>query len=348
MRFQPNHAPKGFSLVEILISLVLGLFLMGGIFQVYLSNKQAYRLNDALARLQENGRFAMQFLARDLRLGGFTGCGGRMREVANTLNATADPRFDFAKYVEGHESTGSGWSPAIDAQVIDSPRSGSDILVVRGAFSDPVQIIGQPNNSADCAAGNASSHTADLKVNTTAGLVAGDVVLATDCSHATIFQITNINQGSNIVHNTGNVVAPGNRTKDLQACYAGNGHLMKMETRIYYIRDNDRGEPALYRIRGTAAPEELVEGVEQLQVLYGVDTDHDRSANKYATADQITANGEWERVVSLRLGLLLHSVQDQITTAPQPYTFDGTTTTPDDRRLRRVFTTTVALRNLTP
>ncbi len=346
-----NHAlatERGLTLVEILVSLVIGLFLMGGIFRVYLANKEAYRLNDAMARLQENGRFAIEFLARDLRLAGYNGCGGRMRDVTSTLNPTTDPRFDFEDHIQGYEADGSGWSPSFDGQVIDAPRAGSDILLVRGAFSDPVRITGQPNNTADCALGNAASHTADLKVNDSRGLTAGDIVLATDCSHATIFQITNVNQNGNLVHNTGNVVAPGNRTKDLGACYAGQGQLMKMETRIFYVRDNDRGQPALYRIRGTGAPEELVEGVEQIQVRYGVDTDNDRSANKYATADQVTAAGEWTRVVSLRVEMLLHSVEDQITTAPQPYTFDGTTSTPDDRRLRRVFTTTVALRNLTP
>ncbi len=339
---------RGFSLVEILISLVIGLFLMGGIFRVYLANKEAYRLNDAIARLQENGRFAIDFLARDLRLAGYNGCGGRMRDVTSTLNPTSDPRFDFADYVQGYEATGGEWSPAINGQVIDTPRSGSDILLIRGAFSDPVKITGQPNNAGDCALGNAASHTADLKVNDASRLSAGDIVLATDCSHATIFQITNVNQNSNLVHNTGNAVAPGNRTKDLGACYAGQGQLMKMETRIFYVQDNDRGQPALYRIRGSNAPEELVEGVEQIQIRYGVDSDNDRSANKYSTADQVTANGEWPRVVSIRVEMLLHSVEDQITTAPQPYTFNGTTTTPSDRRLRRVFTTTVALRNLTP
>ena len=53
----------GFTLIEIMIALVLGAFLIGGVLQIFLSSKQTYRMQDNLSRIQENGRFAMEFIS---------------------------------------------------------------------------------------------------------------------------------------------------------------------------------------------------------------------------------------------------------------------------------------------
>jgi len=69
----------GFGLVEILVAMAIGLFLLAGVIQVLVSSKQSYRTNEALARVQESGRIALDFIARDIRLAGFSpvleGCG---------------------------------------------------------------------------------------------------------------------------------------------------------------------------------------------------------------------------------------------------------------------------------
>ncbi len=336
----------GFSLVELLVALVLGLFVVAGVIQVYVSNKQAYRVNDAMERIQENARFAMHFLTRDIRMAGYRGCAGREAIVKNTLNPSSDYRFNFDIPIEGHEASGSGWAPSIDTSIITSPASDHDILVLRGSFGGGVKVTGQPSSATDCT--NAHSYTADLKISDASLFDKKDIVMATNCSRAAIFQITNINSGENVVHNTGGSVSPGNSTKDLGACFAGNGELVGMETRIYYIRDNAIGEPSLYRIRGAHTPEELVEGVEDMQILYGVDTDGDLSANKYDTADHVSSAGEWNDVVSVRVQLLLRSLVDNVVDAPRSFTFNGETVTPTDKRIRRVFTSTASLRNRTP
>ena len=58
---------KGISLVEILVALVISLFLLGGIVQVYLGNKTTFKFTNALAEIQENGRFALDWMSQDLR-----------------------------------------------------------------------------------------------------------------------------------------------------------------------------------------------------------------------------------------------------------------------------------------
>lgn len=118
-----------------------------------------------------------------------------------------------------------------------------------------------------------------------------------------------------------------------------------------YVRDDPATavmERELHCRAGTDQP--LLDGVENMQILYGVDTNGDRIANKYRTAANIAASNEWTRVVSVRVALLLSTVQgvtSDLDTAQ--YTLLNNTVDPVDDRLRRhVFTTTIALRNLLP
>ena len=61
----------GFSLVEVMVALVISLFLIAGVIQLFIGSKQAYRFHEALSRIQENGRFALQAMTRDILMAGF-------------------------------------------------------------------------------------------------------------------------------------------------------------------------------------------------------------------------------------------------------------------------------------
>lgn len=102
---------------------------------------------------------------------------------------------------------------------------------------------------------------------------------------------------------------------------------------------------------GTNDDQPLLDGVEGMQVLYGVDTNADRIANRYSTATTITNNGEWARIVSIRVALLLNTVQ-AVTADPDANTYillNNAAVAPFNDGLRRhVFTTTIALRNQLP
>ena len=65
------YKQQGISLIELMISILLGMVLMGAALQVMLSNSRTYQLNDDISRIQENGRIAMDILVKDLRLGGY-------------------------------------------------------------------------------------------------------------------------------------------------------------------------------------------------------------------------------------------------------------------------------------
>lgn len=128
-----KHLQAGFSIVELMISLVLGLLLMTGVIQVFLSSRQTYATNEAMARQQENGRFALEFIARSARTAGYSdptfsidkslpspllrdGCAGLPASVATVMNNYALCAPDAG----GNASDGIGF--VMQPQLIDGVR----------------------------------------------------------------------------------------------------------------------------------------------------------------------------------------------------------------------------------
>lgn len=114
---------------------------------------------------------------------------------------------------------------------------------------------------------------------------------------------------------------------------------------IYIAADN-----TLHCIDSAGNDQLVIDGVENLQVLYGVDSDIDRIADMYIPANTVTANSDWPQVVSVRIALLLSSV-DSATPIPDTtvYNLLGTNIGPmNDNMRRHVFTTNVAFRNQLP
>ena len=74
----PRHpyprSQQGITLIELMIALVIGLLATGAMLKVYVDSSQLYRFNESLARIQENGRFGLEFIRRDARMAGFWGC----------------------------------------------------------------------------------------------------------------------------------------------------------------------------------------------------------------------------------------------------------------------------------
>lgn len=222
----PECAQRGLTLIELMIAMLLGVFLIGGVLQIFVSTKQTYRMQENLARLQENGRFAMNFLERDIRMAGYRSC---------------------------------------------------------LSYTVPSPIAGVNDDGLD------SLDSVTLQYSTDA--------------------------------------CPGNPT-----------------TIIYSIQDGANGQPSLWRNDGV--DRELIEGIENIQILYGNDTNSDSAPNYYVPAG--TAGLNMATVVSIRIRLLLSSNDDNLSAQPLPYNYNGATITPADRRIRRVFTSTIALRNRLP
>ena len=92
----------------------------------------------------------------------------------------------------------------------------------------------------------------------------------------------------------------------------------------------------------------LVSNVERFFVLYGIDNNNDRAADIYRRADNIITTADWLNVVNLRLYVVLHSEEKYLAYNAPTYTVEGQTVIPDapeERRLYRVFSTTINVRN---
>ncbi len=87
-----SYKQRGISLVEIMVALVAGLLMLAGVIQIFLANKQTYRINEAAARIQENARIAMELLGRQVRMVGY-------RNDPSQSFSSAFPNVSFAGYV---------------------------------------------------------------------------------------------------------------------------------------------------------------------------------------------------------------------------------------------------------
>ena len=82
------RAQIGVSLVEVMVALTMGLFVVGGAAAIYLANRNSFATVENVARVEENARFAAELLARDIREAGNSPCGGAMT-TANLVSSTA-------------------------------------------------------------------------------------------------------------------------------------------------------------------------------------------------------------------------------------------------------------------
>lgn len=332
----------GFSLIELMIALVIGLMIIAGVLQVFVGSTITYSMQSGLSKIQENGRFAMSFLTRDIRQAGYTGC-SKNTTFANTIRdaSGAIPSFvDITDLVGGQDNV-------VGTAVQGDPLDKTDVVEVR--FAD----VG-----GGCDIDSHNSNAASIQCEANHAFKKGEVLLITDCSHTAVFQQSNVNNNgtvSVIVHNTG--AGTDNCTKGLgdpvlcatngTAYQFNNGTVMRMSAYRYYVANNTLGEPALYRdsiATGTtgATASELVEGIENMQVLYGEDTSGDGTANYYVPFDEVS---DADDIISIRVSLLVRSIEDNIVKGTQTISYNGSTIPFSDGRLRKVFTSTIALRN---
>lgn len=363
---------KGFTLTELLISLVLGVFVVGGVLSVFVGGLETFRMTDSLSRLQESGRYALERVRRDLRQAGYVGCRNTLRQenprnegpldpglIRNTLNpapsGAADAltfEFDFGTPLMGYEATDDGW----EASVVGAPVDPQSLLLITETLvpgSDIVALIRAEGGGfrVDDHPVSAPLGSGELRVvNSGDGLQAGDIVFATDCVSGAIFEVTNASVVGGITtleHDEG-IASPGNYTEALGRTFPG-AEVSRMERVVYYVAESPvTGGPSLFR-----NGEEIAANVSQLQVRYGVDSTFDTRVNAYLTAAEIAVSPivNMDNVLAVRMDLLINSgEEDNLADQPAVLNFDGGTFTADadDSRLHRAFIATVGVRNRMP
>ena len=349
---------SGLSLVEIMVALTLGVVLLTGVIQIYASTKSTYRMQDNLARLQENGRFALSFLSRDVRMAGYHGC-TTFGPVTNTLNNPSSLQYDFTVGLTGYNDVGASPPAALSGAGV-VPASGTDVIVVRRNVDEPVRVV-KNNSSAQMFVEVLSQVPGGCKDGSdrVSGLCSNDILMVSDCIKSRVFQAGNLQVTGtppdlNITHPSsgtpGNAISSwGGAGSPAEEQFGDDAEIVRLGSYAYFISNkvvNGATMPVLNRYDGGQVFE-LVEGVEDMQVTYGEDTDGDRTADVYRDADAVF---DWSAVVSARIHLLLRTNENNLTDAPLDYVFNGATVAgasmaTGDRHLRREFTTTVTLRN---
>lgn len=339
---------QGLSLIELMISITLGLVLMTGVIQMFLTSQATFATQQAISRVQETGRMAMEFLARDIRMAGYMGCSSRNPGGITYGLDDTNHQFDFlGGGIRGYDAATNPLEPNL-------ATAGTDVLAVRRASSEAVYVTGTVSDSS-----SNIDVTGTVVNGCVGGVCDGDAAVLSDCTQGRIFLATNVSQlsGQNstqvrVVHSAGGGSGPGNiDTKLGGQSFEPGSELLGLRTTTYYIAPssfNPNTSSLWQNVNGNAS--ELVEGVEDMRVLYGESTDTDSVPDVYRPATGSGAVVDWERVSAVRVQLLVQSSEDDVLPEPQPYTFPGDTQVTDtakigDRRMRQVFTSTVSIRS---
>lgn len=344
MSVLPRDSNRGFSLVELLVATAIGAMVTLLVATVFANSSKTSAVTQSAHEIQEQGAVALEMLQRDVRVAGFSGCNSnRMVGSGGLVNTIATPTGylnAIDQFVIGYEGLGggTGFSPAAPGAVTGAtpaPLDESDVLTVRIPAREPVAV-----------SATMASASAVIPVFSTAGFVAGTRAVVSDCAQTAAFVVTGLAGG--LQHTVGGST---NSTANLQRAFGVDAMAVPMQTITYYVGRSSIApvgdERSLWRrVDTTAASEEVAEGVEEFRVLYGTDTDDDRSADVYDTADNVA---DWSQVVAVRVSLLLRSKSPNAARNPQAFDFNGQVdVVPGDLRLRRPLNVTILLRNRTP
>lgn len=317
------HRQAGLSLVELMVSILLGIILSAGIVAVYLESKRNYDAEESQARIQENGRFALSLLKRELSLAGFYG-GHFVADDTPAVSVGTDC------------VSGSNWaldaSPSIE--VIDDFDAGTPNYTTKSG-----------NTLSNCSLDNIQDGT--------------DVIVVKRSAGEPTYYNSDLQTGAAFDPNEWylRVEGFGEKKEWIQSASVAldpnTTEYWEVYTKVFFVRDFSStagdGVPSLcvreLTSTGMTQTRCLVEGVEDMQIEFGVDTDGDGTPNIY-TPDP----NDIEVAITARLYLLVRSIGELVSsenanTKTYQLGLSSGTTVMDDGYLRQLFSTTVMVRN---
>jgi len=271
----------GLSLIELMISITLGLMILSGVAFVFVNTSQARNEIERTSRQIENGRYAVEVIADDLSVAGFYGELNVAAAAAPTLLPTDQCSLDetlwpnwVQLHVQGFDN-GTGFNQSTCA--LTNHKANTDILVIRRARTCVAGTTGCGaviNGRAYVQASLCNTEATSFKLGTQGGSTTFDLKQL-DCTNAAV-------KREYYVH-------------------------------IYYVStDNGSGQnvPTLKRMEldgGAWTTTSLVEGIEQFNVEYGVDTNGDGAPDSYVAAPAALA--DWLNVVSAQIFVLARNLE---------------------------------------
>lgn len=373
----------GLTLVETMISLALGSLVAVGAMQLFVANAATHNLLVGQSRMQESARFALNFVSRASQQAGYKGCYSSNESISRSFLVAMPYEFDIEVGIQGFEGETSSWSPdltlvmpttinGVDTNVymedgtsktgIDTSQliQTTDVITLRYLSQvDHRLVVDMPTSQED-----------PIVEMPAIGLALQDDHLALfhDCEKATVFKITNIslddpaaNQATLSHDTSGTIVQNAISALAEFNTFETDASVTAIESYTFFIApgaglNNNGDRPlSLWRKSGVTAPIELVEGVENMQILYGLDNDNDDAPNRYVTAALVA---DWNDVVTARFSITVNSVDDVGATSSPTWPCGATlnsATSPQiqacitgetyDGLLRRTFSQTMQLRN---
>jgi type IV pilus assembly protein PilW len=376
---QLRQHQTGLTLIELLVAMAISLFMLIAIALVYSSSKTGFTYANNTVRMSEDAAFVLELMGRDIRMAGYAGCAGSA--VGSTGGATpADvfiPSLDLVdaqtlSSVSIKPNPFSGVSGGNLTAIFTArnavwgfPANDSNALSVLGGgttsytLSTTNPILYLAGGSPQALQLSASATTVDDNLSITANTYGWSAdatsptfLIISNCQASELFRGSLSGGGTVINHST-----TSNDSASFANVYSSDATITALHSSVYFIATRvGSANPSLYRrfFNGrVATTEELVPNVEAITFHYGENTSNTTSAIPEPTyrADiyrtDPAAVVDWSRVVSVRMGLILVSEENgQASVANQSVAWiNGTYTPPNDRRVRRAYSTTVSVRN---
>jgi len=259
----------GLSMIELIIAMALGLFLVFALVEILINGKQSFSSANNLSRLQENGRIATDLIVSDLKRAGYAGGNSNVPNISGT---TA-PELPTANC----PPTNTNWGLMIEQPVFgkNDKRGGYGCIPDADYLRGDILVV---------------RHAAPW-VEDPAALIAGRVYL-----RSSLFSGRTFKAGNDVTD------APENDVPETP------NSVRELIAHGYYVGPSGRtcngaDVPSLWRVSlsdaGLPERKELLSGIENLQVQYGIN-------NQYLDADDI-ALANWPDVTTVRIWLLVRS-----------------------------------------
>ncbi len=290
---------RGMSLVELMVAIAIGALIVAAMAVLFANNSRSRSETERGSRQMENGRYALEVLRNDLFHAGYYGeldpagllAAGVLTTTTPNPCATdiASIQSAMAVYVQGYDDVA-----ATTLTCLNDVKAGTDVVVIRrtsGCVVGAAGCTGVPAGAAVFQTSSCSSATELGSAN-----IANHYRLDTD---ATVFTL---------------------KKRDCTTVAPTRRYVL----RIYYVANNDRagdGVPTLKLAElgaGAFSTSSLVQGVENLQVEYGLDTDGNGDADVYTANPELylgcgpatspTCVGRWTSVVSAKVFVLTRSI----------------------------------------
>lgn len=278
---------RGFTLIELMIAMILGLIVIAGVTSIFLAGQQSYRTNNALGEVESSSRIAFELMARDIREAGLAGCDTSSGRVANVLSNSSTAWWaNWANAVHGYGGANSnavdGDSDQTDPGVTTGTATGN-----RVAGTDSLQLIGANSLPVTIASDTEPAGTFTLN-EASDSLQAGDIAVICSPDHAALFQLGTYVAGSTTATHTNGSGSPGNCSQGLgypSTCtttgnvytFPPNSSITKLAASDWYIGYNGESgsgkslyREALVNNAGavTTSAQEMVRNVTDMQVTY--------------------------------------------------------------------------------